>query len=166
VEAWGSSVFPNISGFANYRRALKRGEIIIETPFFSGAFPEGTENTMSIGANLEQPVFTGAIFLAVRVARIYSEIVEKGVHASEAEVIVDVKKAYYSVLLAREVLELSKVSLQLAENNLKDSEALYNARLVSEYDFVRSKVQVKNLLPHVDEAEKSLLLSENLLKLV
>lgn len=166
TEAWGSAIFPEITGFANYRRALKRGEITIETPFFTGSFPEGTENTLSFGANLEQPLFTGAVFLAVRVAKVYAEIAEKGVFASESEVIVNVKKAYYSTLLSEEVLELSKLSVQLAENNLKDSEALYNAGLVSEYDLVRSKVQVKTLLPQVEEAQKSVILSRNLLKLV
>lgn len=166
TEAWGSAVFPELSGFANYRRALKRGEITIETPFFTGSFPEGTENTLSFGANLEQPLFTGAVFLAVRVARIYAEIAEKGVFASESELIVNVKKAYYSSLLADEVLELSKLSLQLAENNLKDSEAMFDAGLVSEYDLIRSKVQVKTLIPQIEEAQKSVVLSRNLLKLV
>jgi outer membrane protein TolC len=164
TEAWGSSIFPEISGFANYRRALKRGEITIETPFFTGSFPQGTENTLSFGVNLEQPLFTGAVFLAVRVAKIYSEIAEKSVYASEAELIVNVKKAYYSALLAKEVLDLSKLTLELAEGNLEDSETLYNAGLVSEYDLIRSKVQVKNLIPQVDEAKKSVVLSENLLK--
>lgn len=165
-EAWGSSLFPNINGFANYRRALKRGEIIIETPFFSGSFPEGTENTLSFGVNLEQPLFTGAVFLAVRVARIYAEIAENSVYASREELIVNVKKVYYSTLLAKEVLHLSKLNLKLAENNLKDSEVLYNAGLVSEYDLIRSRVQVKNLIPDVDEAEKTVIVSENLLKLI
>lgn len=165
-EAWGSSLLPKVNGFANYRRAIKRGEITIETPFFTGAFPEGTENTMTFGANLEQPLFTGAVFLAVRVARIYAEIAEKGVFAYREDLIVNVKKAYYSVLLSKEVLELSKVSLKLAENNLKDSEALFNAGMVSEYDLIRSKVQVKNIIPEVEEAEKSVVVAENLLKLI
>jgi outer membrane protein len=166
TEAWGSSIFPKINGFANYRRALKRGEIIIETPFFSGSFPEGTENTLSFGANLEQPLFTGAVFMAIRVAKLYAEIAEKGVFASREELIVNVKKAYYSTLLAKEVLELSKLSLKLAENNLKDSEVLHNAGLVSDYDLIRSRVQVKNLIPEVEEAAKTVVVSENLLKLI
>lgn len=165
-EAWGSSLFPRIDGYANYRRALKRGEITIETPFFTGSFPEGTENTLSFGANVEQPLFTGAVFLAVRVARIYAEIAEKSVFASQEELIVNVKKAYYSALLSKEVLELSKLTLNLAENNLKDSEVLYSAGLVSEYDLIRSKVQVKNLIPEVSEAEKTVVVSENFLKLI
>lgn len=167
-EAWGSSVFPKISGFADYNRALKRGVIIIDAPEFgfSGSFPQGTENTLTVGATLEQPLFTGAIFLAVRVARTYAEIQEKLVDASEAEVIVNVKKAYYSVLLANEVVKLAKMNLDFAKDNLSNTESMYSAGIVPEYDYVRAKVQVQNLIPELQQAENSYVLSENLLKLV
>lgn len=167
-EAWGSSVFPKISGFADYNRALKRGVIIIDAPEFgfSGSFPQGTENTLTIGATFEQPLFTGAIFLAVRVAKTYAEIQEKLVDASESEVIVNVKKAYYSVLLADEVVKLANLNLSFAEDNLKNTEAMFNAGVVPEYDYVRAKVQVQNLIPELQQAENSYVLSKNLLRLV
>jgi len=167
-EAWGSSLFPKISGFANYNRALKRGVIIIDAPEFgfSGSFPQGTENTLTVGATLEQPLFTGAVFLAVRVARTYAEIQDKLVDASEAEVIVNVKKAYYSVLLADEVVKLAKMNLDFAKDNLSNTEAMFNAGIVPEYDYVRAKVQVQNLIPELQQAENSYVLSKNLLKLV
>ena len=167
-EAWGSSLFPKISGFANYNRALKRGVIIIDAPEFgfSGSFPQGTENTLTVGATLEQPLFTGAVFLAVRVARTYAEIQDKLVDASEAEVIVNVKKAYYSVLLADEVVKLAKMDLDFAKDNLSNTEAMFNAGIVPEYDYVRAKVQVQNLIPELQQAENSYVLSKNLLKLV
>jgi outer membrane protein len=167
-EAWGSALFPKISGFADYSRALKRGVIIIDAPEigFSGSFPQGTENTMTIGATLEQPLFTGAIFLAVRVAETYAEIQEKFVDASEDEVIVSVKKAYYSVLLAKEVVDLAKLNLSFAEDNLKNTKAMFNAGVVPEYDYVRANVQFQNLIPELQQAENSYLISKNLLKLV
>jgi outer membrane protein TolC len=166
TEAWGSSVYPKLSGFVNYNRAIKRGEISIETPFFSGSFPQGTENTMTVGASLEQPLFTGAIFLAVKIAQTYADIQDKMVDATTSEVIVNVKKAYYSVLLADEVLNLSKLNLQLAEDNQKNTESLYNAGIAPEYDYVRAKVQVKNLIPDLQQSENSVVLAKNLLKLV
>jgi outer membrane protein len=167
-EAWGSSVFPKISGFANYNRALKRGEIIIDVPElgFSGSFPQGTENTLTVGANLEQPLFTGGVFLAVGIAETYAEIQDRFVDATASEITVTVKKAYYSVLLADEVLELAKLNLQLAEDNFRNTEAMYKAGVVPEYDFVRAKVQVQNLIPELLKAENTLIISRNLLKLV
>ena len=161
-----SSVFPKINGFAEYNRAIKRGVIIIETPFFNGSFPQGTENTLTVGATLEQPLFTGAIFLAVRIAETYADIQNKFVEASQDEVIVSVKKAYYSVLLADEVVNLAKMNLSLAQDNLKNTEAMFNAGVVPEYDYVRAKVQVQNLIPELQQTENSYILAKNLLKLL
>lgn len=167
-EAWGSSVLPTISGNVDYFRALKRAVIIIDAPEFgfTGSFPQGTENTLTIAATLEQPLFTGAIFLAVRVAETYAEIQRKLVDATRDEVIVNVKRSYYSVLLAREVLKLSKLNYDLASENRSDTETMFNAGVVPEYDFVRAKVQEKNLIPEVQQAENSVLLAENLLRFV
>ncbi len=135
-------------------------------PPFGGTFPQGTLNTMTLGATLEQPLFTGAIFLAVRIARTYADISAKIVDATRSELIVNVKQAYYSVLLSKEVLNLSKLNLTLAEDNLKNTKAMYDAGVVPEYDYIRAKVEVQNLVPELLQAENSLKLSYNLLKLV
>jgi outer membrane protein TolC len=165
-EAWGSAVFPEIKGSVNYRRSLKKGVMTFDTPLFSGQFPIGTDNTMTASLSLDQPLFTGALFIAIRVAKTYTEIAGKIYDASKGEIFVNVQKAYYGYLLSREVLKLSEQNLQLAENNLKDTETMWNAGMVSEYDFVRAKVQVQNLVPEVEQAENTLQLSENLLKLI
>jgi len=39
-EAYGTSLFPSVDGNISYQRAIKQGVIIIETPFFSGSFPQ------------------------------------------------------------------------------------------------------------------------------
>ncbi|HRI48288.1 MAG TPA: TolC family protein, partial [Ignavibacteriaceae bacterium] len=165
-EAWGSGVFPDIKGSVNYRRALRKGVITFDTPFFSGQFPIGTDNTMTASVSVDQPLFTGALFIAIRVARTYTEIAGKIYDASKSELMVNVQRAFYSYLLSREVVNLSKQNLTLAENNLKDTEVMWNAGIVTEYDLVRAKVQVQNLIPEVEQAENTLQLSENLLKLI
>ena len=165
-EAFGRSVLPKINGSVDYRRAIKRGVIILETPFFSGSFPQGSENTLSIGATIEQPLFNGAVFYATRVAKVFAEISEKGYYLSKANLIRDVKRAYYSYLLAQKFLDLSVITLKSAEDNLKNTEALFRAGIAPEYDYVRAKVQVQNLLPEVRSAKNSIILAANSLKIV
>ncbi|HVO74014.1 MAG TPA: TolC family protein [Ignavibacteriaceae bacterium] len=166
-EAYGSSVFPKINGTVDYNRAIKRGVFIFDAPPpFGGTFPQGTENTLSLGATLEQPLFTGSIFLAVRIAKTYADISGKMVDAARSELIVNVKQAYYSVLLAKEEVKLSKLNLELAEDNLNNTKAMYHAGVVPEYDYIRAKVEVQNLIPELQQAENSLTLSFNMLKLV
>lgn len=165
-ETWGNSVFPNISGNVRYQRAIKRGEFTIETPFFEGSFPVGTENTLSAGVTLDQPLFTGSMFLAIRIARTYAEAADLGVNATLNEIKLNVKKAYYGVLLAKEAVELAKVNYKLAEDNVRTAKSLYDAGLVNEYEYIRAKVQQSNLLPEVENAENSLTLSFNALAIL
>lgn len=166
TEAFGSSVLPNIKGNVDYRRAIKRGEITIETPFFSGSFPQGTENTLSVGVTLEQPLFTGAVFFATRIANVYAEIQQKSYYSTKSALIKDVKRAYYALLVSRQFLELSNITLKAAKDNLKDTEAMYKAGIVPEYDYIRANVQVQNILPELERAQNSIVLAENSLKLV
>ena len=166
TEAFGSAVLPTIKGEINYRRALKRGVVIIETPVFSGSFPQGTENTMTVGATLEQPLFTGAVFYATRISKVYAEIAENGYYSSKANLIRDVKRAYYGYLYSQEFSKLSQVTLQAAKDNLKNTQALFDAGLAPEYDLIRAQVQVQNILPQLEQAKNAIKLAENALRLI
>ncbi|MCK6613265.1 MAG: TolC family protein [Ignavibacteriaceae bacterium] len=165
-EAWGSALYPDISGSVNYRKALKRGVFNIETPFFSGTFPVGTDHTMTASVNVEQTLFSGAAFIAIRIAKSYSEIAGKFYLSAKNELKVKVKEAYYSHLLAKEVVNLTKQNLTLAEDNLKNTQSLYRAGMISEYDLVRAGVQVQNMIPELQAAEHALSMSENFIKLL
>jgi outer membrane protein TolC len=166
-EAFGSSVLPDIKGTVDYRRALKLGEIIINIPgFFTGSFPQGTKNTLSVGVTLDQPLFTGAVFFATSIANVYAEIWHKSYYSTKAALIKDVKRAYYALLVSRQFLELSNITLKAAKDNFKDTEAMFKAGLAPEYDYIRANVQVQNILPELVRAENSIVLAENSLKLV
>jgi outer membrane protein TolC len=166
TEAFGASVLPKIDARVDYLRAIRRGQIIIETPFFSGSFPQGTENTFTIGASLEQPLFTGGIFYATSISKVFADISRKGYYSSQADLIKDVKRAYYAYLLAQRFTSLSLITLQAAEDNLKNSQSLFDAGLAPEYDLIRARVQVQNILPEVDQAKNSVKLAKNALRFV
>lgn len=165
-EAYGSSLFPSIEGDVTYQRAIKRARFIIETPFFSGSFPVGSKNTMTATVSAEQPLFTGAMFLAVKIAKTFAEISEKSVEYSEGELIVGVKDAFYTYLLANSLVDLAQLQLQRAEENLKNTKLKYNAGLVSEYDYIKANVQHQNLIPALTEAKNQRKLALNNLKLI
>jgi outer membrane protein TolC len=166
TEAFGISVLPKIDARVDYLRAIRRGQIIIDIPGFSGSFPQGTQNTFTIGASLEQPLFTGGIFYATSISKVYADISRKGYYSSQADLIKDVKRAYYAYLLAQRYTSLSLITLQAAEDNLKNSQALFDAGIAPEYDLIRARVQVQNILPEVDQAKNSVKLAKNALRFV
>ncbi|MCF8435623.1 MAG: TolC family protein [Ignavibacteriales bacterium] len=165
-EAYGNSLFPKIDGTVNYNRAIKRGEIIIETPFFSGSFPAGTINTLTASVRAEQPLFTGAMFLAIRIANTFAEISKKGVFGERSELIASVTSAYYNYLLSKEVVALTKLQVQLSEENYRNTESRFRAGLVSEYDKIKASVQYQNSQPMLTEAENNSNLALNNLRLL
>jgi outer membrane protein TolC len=163
-EAYGTSLFPSIDGSINYRRALERGEFIIETPMFSGRFPIGTANTLTGLVEVEQPLFTGAMFLAVSIAQTFAEITDKSREYSRLELITRVKEAYLTHLLSKQLVDLANVQIQRAKENLNNTKSLYDAGLAAEYDYIRANVQYQNLIPALTETENQIKLSRNNLR--
>jgi len=165
-QAFGESVLPSIEGIASYNRALKRPEFSMETPFFSGTFPSGTDHTLTTGIQLEQPLFTGAMFLSVKIAKTYAEIANYSLVYSQSDLILKVKDAYYTYLLSKEFVTLAELQLKRAEENFSVTKAMYNTGKVSEYDFIRADVQYKNYIPGLTEAKNQVKLAANNLKIL
>lgn len=164
-EAYGTSLFPSIDGSINYRRAVKKPVFLIETPLFSGSFESGSDNTMTLAVDAEQPLFTGAMFLAVRIAKTYEDYSKMNVEYGESDLVVQVKSAYYDVLLAEELVQLGELNLEQAKSTLDDTESMYNAGLVSEYDHLKAKVQYQNLVPALTEMKNQRQLAKNNLRI-
>jgi len=165
-EAYGSSVLPSIDGTISYMRAIQRGKVVIETPAFSGTFEMGSLNTLTAGVTLEQPLFSGAMFLAVDIAKTYAEASQKAADYSEEDLIMKVRESYYQYVLAHAFIKLSEFQIKRAEENLANTESKFKAGLIPEYDYIKANVQYQNLLPTKTEAENQLNLSNNNLKLV
>ncbi len=169
-EAWGSAVFPKINGSANYTRALKLPIFTFQIDTGGGtatqSFRMGSDNSITATVSAEQTILSGGLFLAVRVARIYDEIAEKALTGTRLNVITQVKKSFYSVLVAQEAVKLSKLNLKLAEDNFKNAQSMFDAGLTSEYDLIRARVQVQNFMPVLRQTENSYISAQNLLKIL
>ena len=165
-EAYGTSVFPNVNGNVNYSYAVKRPEFFLETPFFSGSFPAGTKNNLTASVNINQPLFTGALFLAVRIANTFAEISEKQLKYSKSELTMKVKEAYYTRLLANSLVELADLQVSRAKENVYNAKTMYDAGLIAEYDYIRANVELQNLLPLKTGAINQVKLSGNNLKFI
>lgn len=165
-QTYGESVLPSVEGTASYSRAIKRPAFFLETPLFSGTFPSGTNNTLVAGIQLDQPLATGAMFLATKISETYSELADLAQQYSESELVMKVKDSYYMYLLAQENIKLAELQLKRAEENLKNTKSMYSVGRVSEYDQIRSNVQFQNSIPVLTEAKNQLALAENNLKIL
>lgn len=165
-QTFGESVLPSIDGFGTFSRAIKRPAFFLETPFFSGTFPSGTNNNIVAGIQVDQPLVTGSMFLATRISETFSKLALLAQQYSETELISKVKDSYYTYLLAKEYVSVSELQAKRAEENLKNTKQMFSVGRVSEYDQIKANVQFKNSIPVLTEAKNQLELAENNIKLI
>lgn len=165
-QTFGESVLPSVEGNATYSRAIKRPEFFLDTPFFSGTVPSGTNNNLIAGVQVDQPILTGSMFLATKISETYNEIASLALQYSQAELIAKVKDSYYTYLLAKEYVKLAELQLKRADENLKNTKNMFSVGRVSEYDQIRANVQYQNSIPAVTESKNQLALAANNLKII
>jgi outer membrane protein TolC len=112
------------------------------------------------------PLFSWNLYAGIRSALKGKSLAEQAYKSVTLKTIADVKKAFYGALLARENYKITKMRVDLAEDNLKNVEMMYRQGIASEYDYISAQVQYQNLLPLLIQAENNLELAKNALKLV
>jgi outer membrane protein TolC len=77
-----------------------------------------------------------------------------------------VRVAFYSILLAREVVTIRTEALDLLTRHLETTRLKYDVGVVSRFDVLRSEVEVANARPPLISARKDLVLAGETLKRV
>jgi outer membrane protein len=84
--------------------------------------------------------------------------------SSKIAMVNQVKKSYYSVLLANDSYRVFKESYDNAMENYLDIKQKFDQGTVAEYDLIRANVTVKNSEPNMLQAENALVLAKWQLK--
>jgi len=123
------------------------GPLRIKTQF-------GSENNVRANLQLTQPLYVGGkIGIALEIAKHYKELMELGLKVSRQDLHFALIQTFYAAILSDEYLKVSKEALGQAERHRDQVQLMYDQGVVSEYDLIRSRVAVSNLLPQVHEAE-------------
>ena len=91
--------------------------------------------------------------------------VEKS-RASELDLINQVTKAYYQLMLAQDSYEVLQGSYKLAEDNFNVVNAKYQQGAVSEFDKISAEVQMRSIKPNVISAANAVTLAKLQLKVL
>ncbi len=113
-----------------------------------------------------QILFNSAVFRGIGASQIYLNLSKVRLKSTVAKTTFDVKKAFYGVLLAKEMLRITKERFQNAQDNLKMIQAMNKHGLVSDFDKMQVEVQVENIRPMVTQLENVLKNAKNGLKIV
>lgn len=113
---------------------------------------------------LQQLVFSGSYILGLKAASTYTELSEKQITQSKIEVAEAVSKAYYSLLINRERLELLRQNYNRLDTVYQQTKALYENGFAEKIDADRLKVASNNIKMEIQNFERLIELSEMLLK--
>lgn len=165
-EAFGNAL-PTLTFNARYTNNIQRQVFYI--PGADGVVRPieiGSQNAVSTDLTLNQIVFNSAVFTGVKTSEIYAKISRQQLRSKTADVVLNVKKAYYDALLARDLLKVNETLLANAEENLTNTQQLTRAGVRAEFDAVRAEVQVANQRPAVVQSRDNYELALDNLKVI
>lgn len=114
-----------------------------------------------------QPVFTGGKILhSFNNARLDLKIANEQLDNSKDQLILDVKKVFYNILIFKELLTAHTEAFQIAEENLKNIRESFSLGMVSKYDLLRGELALASIKPNILSIQKLLKLSKLNLKMM
>lgn len=150
-----ASLFPNISASGSYTRNIKLQYISLG----GDSFPMGSPNTFQGGVNLSMPVLNAVLWGQISISKLDVELAIEKSRASRIDMVEQVTKCYYQILLAKESLKVYRQIYENAVKTAKETTDKFNAGSVSEFDKLTADVRVQNAIPDVNEMENSVKLA-------
>ena len=119
----------------------------------------GTSNIYQGGFSATMPVVNAQLWKSLKISAMDVELAVEQARGSRIDMIEQVSKAFYQVLLAKDSYTVYKRVYDNAVENHKIVTKKYEVGSVSEYEFLRSKVTVSNAEPDVLNAENSIVVA-------
>jgi len=130
-----------------------------ESSSSSGGIEVGRWNTYSAGLTASMPLINAQLWKSLKISNQDVELAVEKARSSRLEMVTQVKQAFYSVLLAKEALNVYKEVYENALDNFHQTEMRYNVQKASELDYTRAKTNVANAIPNVYDAENSVIMA-------
>ncbi len=113
-----------------------------------------------------QILFSSAVFRGIGASKIYLDLAKEQLYSTASTLTMNVKKAFYGVLLSQKMLEIVEASLKNAEENLANVKSMQKQGFASDFEAMQVEVQVENIRPQVNEIKNNLKNAQNGLKLL
>ena len=154
-----SSLYPRLDATAQYQRVLAKQTMSMDFGGQTQTIKVGSDNSFNGGVSASMPIVNAQLWESLKVSVADVMLAIEKARSSQIDMIEQVSQAYFSVLLAKESLEVYKRVYDNAVENNKNIKKRYEVGSVSEYDFISSNVSVQNAIPNVIEAENSVVLT-------
>jgi len=124
----------------------------------------GVAYSSNLGVTVSQMIFDGSFFIGLRAAKTFKALTEFDRVKVENDVIENVKKAYFGVLVNAERIKLSESNLARIDSLLEETTAMQEAGFAEKIDVSRIKVQRNNTYSQYERSKTAYEISKQLLK--
>lgn len=156
-QTWGT-LLPQLSVDGSYTRSVVKQEIAKGLSF-------GADNSLAANATLSLPLIAPQVWRTLKMNRTQLEAALESARSSRINLVAEVKKAFYNILLAEQSLDVLRASEATVRRTVDDTQIKYNNGLSSEYDLLTAQVQLSNLMPSIIQTENSIVVAKMLLKM-
>ncbi len=122
-------------------------------------------STISAAANLTVPLYAPAILRTLQLNKTQMASAVESARGSRIELVSEVKKAFYNILLAQQSLVVLEESSAIAKKSVDDTQIMFDNGLTAEYDLLTAQVQYSNLQPTIVQTRNSVEVAKMLLKM-
>ena len=146
-------LMPTIDFQAAYQRSIELQTIRMNMGGQSQSLKMGSDNNWNLGLSASMPLVAPTLWKAISISKTQILASLESARSSRLDLIHQVNSAYYSLLLAIASKEVVQKNYDRAVFNAGLYEKLFQAGTASEYDVLRSSVQVTNIEPELLQAD-------------
>ena len=154
-----SSLYPRFDATAQYQRVLEKQTMSMDFGGQTQTIKVGSDNSFNGGITGSMPIINAQLWESLKLSKADVMLAIEKARSSQIDMVEQVSKAYFSVLLAKESLVVYQRVYDNAVENNKNIKKRYEVGSVSEYDFISSNVSVQNAIPNLIEAQNSVVLA-------
>jgi outer membrane protein TolC len=131
---------PQLNLYANYQNSF----ILQSVPFAGQVINQGTYNTSTAQFSLTQTIFDRDVLLARTSAKDVRLQFKQFTISNKIDLVANVSKAFYDVLLSKKQIELLDQDIVLLERSEKDAYNQYRGGVVDKTDYQRATITLNN----------------------
>ncbi|MBQ8888560.1 MAG: TolC family protein [Bacteroidaceae bacterium] len=143
---WG--LLPEVSLVGSFNHTIEKQSFAM----MGQVMRVGTLNNASGGVTASLPVFAPALYQSMKLTKTDVKLAMEKARSSRLDMVNQVAKAFYQLLLAQDSYEVLQKSYKQSEDNFNVVNAKYGQGKVSEYDKISADVQMRSLKPSVVSA--------------
>ncbi|WP_046245831.1 TolC family protein [Hymenobacter terrenus] len=124
----------------------------------------GLRNTSTLGLQGTQLLYNNDVLRAARSVRFIRQQTGLNTTSFKIDVVTNVSKAFYDILLTREQIKVLDEAIRRQEKQLRDAKSQYDVGIVDKTDYKRSQISVRNAYADRKTTVESLKAKDALLK--